>query len=169
MKPDATQTTWTTTRRALGKTVARVERILFADEEAVDLEGPIQFTFTDGSVLHFKGLGDGSLVAVRGRFSSPYVDKRESKNDSTGADGLTCINFSSREPYRRLIGQTVYAVSPVEDEDGTLAGVKFLIGTMPLIIYVGADDCSIACEHPEEELRACDLAVNNSKKDVWEG
>ncbi|MFC6012223.1 hypothetical protein [Nocardia lasii] len=117
---------------AVDATIVAVRRMFYVLGDEIDrTEGPIEFTFTDGSTLLFDAGVDGAELRIG---ANPWRDPFEPLVDPVNIEYVahsgkyTAFDVTDEEPYRALAGRRVDAVSVVPLADGRPRAATLYLG-----------------------------------------
>lgn len=139
-------------RKLAGRTVVRIDRILYETNGAVDPgDGPLEVHLDNGSVLFFEGASDGESLRMKcGVWADPFGGEMSPENEKFVEESgkWTKIPVSREAPYSKMIGAAVKAVEILENEFGREAGLTIETDARTLWFVIQGDEAHVYWASP---------------------
>jgi len=140
---------WCDPERIRGRTILGFRRILLVFEgNVLSSDGPIEFTFSDGSAVCLDAGGDGEVLAMK---PATWVDPFNGELTLDPEEWLrvhgrwTAFDVSREEQYRHLLGQPASVTEVERLDDGKPVGVEICVGDFAIEARTfGADDLFVS-------------------------
>lgn len=134
-------------RRAVGRRVQRVSRVLFEmDVEDSENDGPLELQFENGEVLVLDGASDGETLKVMSEpWKDPFAEPPSAENRPfTASHGAwRKRDVSHLAPYSFAVGKPVDKVVLLYNQFGRVGGVRLVLGGFELWFYVAGDESRV--------------------------
>ena len=123
----------------VGRTIAGLRRLRFGRGEAVDTEdGPVELTFTDGSVVLIDSGEDWTLRFYGSAWVDPLTEPLSVEDaDRVARHGRwTAADLTAEEPWSTLVGTPIAQAAPIWNDLLELTGLMLRAGDAVLDLEV---------------------------------
>lgn len=130
-----------------GQVNCRIRRILYVFRgEVASCAGPIEFGFTDDSVVLLDAGPDGEAMAVKAaawtdHFAEPL--SRENREFVEKSGKWTAFDVSSQNPYSRFIGERIRQVTLIRTPENKIIGVTLATLRSTLRVEIQGDEVTV--------------------------
>jgi hypothetical protein len=130
-----------------GRVACRIRRIRYVVRgEVMPDTGPIEFSFTDGSIVLLDAGPDGEALAVRAaawidHFAEPLSIENRQFVEQSGK--WTAFDVSAQKPYSRLIGEQIGQVIPIRTLENKIKGVALTTRESTVRVEIEADEVTV--------------------------
>lgn len=127
-----------------GKVVTGIRRVFYVYRGVAEkAHGPIEFSFSDSSIILLDAGPDGYTLAVQeGVWVDPFAEPLSPENRQFVADSgkWTGFDVSAEDGYRNFVGQPIEEINELCAHDGMLSG---------LVVIFPAGAVKVAAEYDE--------------------